>query len=147
MRKNIVFVIVMAILFMANSFGQESDFLFLKDIQQKVDAARQAKDVQSLCAYAALLFYNQNCRFSSEKIEKDEIEVIDQEDLSPMNILRNATLIAWRSHDLEQLRAVRVVWASKVFGPADKAGVKEIEKLIHILEKNNVPFSANSLDE
>lgn len=106
-------------------FGAKNDFLFLQNINQRIEESRKKQDVTSLCAYAALLFY-------AEHLSGKRHEMIDG-----ISVLKEAASIAWEKQDVRSLTSVQIVWGSKFFGLNDAAGADEIGKYIQNLKSKD----------
>lgn len=131
--KNVFPLLLVIFVFLTSGFAQntlynffgESDYIYLKGIDLKISQAHQDKDVKSLCAYAALLFYTEHI----SKKKHDEV--------SGITLLREATLIAWKKENIQELQIVQKIWGSNFFGPSDKVSAREIQKKIQKIKKEH----------
>lgn len=127
-RAGVVSVFLFACLLQAQDnpyqfYKEKLDFAFLKDIELKVEYARQKRDASSLCVYAATLFYAEH--LSGQRYVK----------LDGITVLREATLIAWQDEDVQSLMAARAVWASRLFGPDNPSAAEAIDRFLQDLAK------------
>lgn len=106
-------------------YRPELDFALLKDIEQKIERARENRNAHSLCVYAGALFY------------AEHVSGRANEDLPAIGVLREATLIAWQDEDVAALASAKAIWASTFFGPDNPTAAEAIEKFLQDFGKKD----------